>query len=270
MTIEFFVFADSQLLRDWKCSAPKERLIIKPICRNIDCGLWINWLLLRISLSKTYELIFIAFRVVFVGLCATFTGCWRTLESCKKNRCVIIILILILFNEFTHSIHLPLPLQIFALCVDLVVTSFICPAIVNPESYGIIDTPVSYIARFNLIQVAKILQMLAMRKYEPVDPKVADLYKHFDEDCLSSIINVLLEDALQKNQLDKEPSILDNNDQLKQMTRNTTAFFTEQQLHNLVSIFNLYFSSTMFGYLYGFSSKQTDDVHLVCFLKSVV
>lgn len=135
---------------------------------------------------------------------------------------------------------LSLPLKIFALCVDLVVTSFICPAIVNPESYGIIDAPVSYIARFNLIQVAKILQMLAMRKYEPVDPKVADLYKHFEEDCLSSIINVLLDDALQKNQLDKEPSILDNNDQLKQMTRNATAFFTEQQLHNLV-IIRIYF-----------------------------
>ncbi|XP_065209586.1 receptor-mediated endocytosis protein 6 homolog isoform X2 [Planococcus citri] len=124
--------------------------------------------------------------------------------------------------------------QIFALCVDLVITSFICPAIVNPESYGIIDAPVSYIARFNLMQVAKILQMLAMRKYEPVEAKVADLYKHFDEDCLSSIINILLEDALHKVELDKEPSNLETNDQLKQMAYNVKAFFTEQQLHNLI------------------------------------
>lgn len=105
----------------------------------------------------------------------------------------------------------------------------------NPESYGIIDAPVSYIARFNLIQVAKILQTLAMRKYEPVEPKVADLYKHFEEDCLSSIINTLLENALSSTELDKEPSSLESNDQLKQMSHNVTAFFTEQQLHNLVS-----------------------------------
>lgn len=124
--------------------------------------------------------------------------------------------------------------QVFALCVDLVITSFICPAIVDPESYGILDAPISYIARFNLIQVAKILQMLAMRKYEPIDPKVADLFKHFDEDCLSPIINILLEDALQKDEFDKDPNVLDSNDQLKQMNRNVKAFFTEQQLHNLV------------------------------------
>lgn len=123
------------------------------------------------------------------------------------------------------------------MCVDLVITSFICPAIVNPESYGIIDAPVSYIARFNLIQVAKILQMLAMLKYEPVDPKVADLYKQFDEECLSSVINILLEDAMQRSDIDKEPSFLDSDDQLKQMSRNVTAFFTEHQLHNLVNTF---------------------------------
>lgn len=84
------------------------------------------------------------------------------------------------------------------------------------------------------MQVAKILQMLAMRKYEPVEPKVADLYKHFDEDCLSSIINMLLEDALYKVELDKEPSNLESSDQLKQMAHSVKAFFTEQQLHNLV------------------------------------
>lgn len=58
-------------------------------------------------------------------------------------------------------------------------TYFICPAIVNPEPYGIIDAPIGYVARFNLMQVAQILQMLAMRKYEDVDPKVADLYNQF-------------------------------------------------------------------------------------------
>lgn len=39
--------------------------------------------------------------------------------------------------------------------------------------------PIGYIARFNLMQVAQILQMLAMRKYQEVDAKVADLYNKF-------------------------------------------------------------------------------------------
>lgn len=69
----------------------------------------------------------------------------------------------------------------FAIITDLVLTHFICPAIVNPEPYGITDAPISHIARFNLIQVAQILQMLAMCRYENVDPKAEDLYSHFDK-----------------------------------------------------------------------------------------
>jgi len=72
-------------------------------------------------------------------------------------------------------------LQVNAICTDLVFTYFICPAIVNPEPYGITDAPISYVSRFNLIQVAKILQMLAMTKYEDVDNKVSDLYNLFEK-----------------------------------------------------------------------------------------
>jgi hypothetical protein len=62
-----------------------------------------------------------------------------------------------------------------------VFTYFICPAIVNPEPYGITDAPISDVSRFNLIQVAKIVQMLAMTKYEDVDSKVSDLYNLFEK-----------------------------------------------------------------------------------------
>lgn len=72
-------------------------------------------------------------------------------------------------------------LQVNAICTDLVFTYFICPAIVNPEPYGITDAPISYVCRFNLIQVAKIVQMLAMTKYEDVDSKVSDLYDLFEK-----------------------------------------------------------------------------------------
>lgn len=98
-----------------------------------------------------------------------------------KQRCIVL-------EALNISIVVPLKhlmkmfnLQVFAIATDLVFTHFICPAIVNPEPYGITDAPISYIARFNLIQVAQILQMLAMRRYEGVDQKVEDLYSQFDK-----------------------------------------------------------------------------------------
>lgn len=69
------------------------------------------------------------------------------------------------------------------MCTDLVFTLFICPAIVKPEPYGITDVPISQIARFNLIQVAQIIQMLAMRKFQSVDARLEDLYSQFDKVC---------------------------------------------------------------------------------------
>ena len=41
-----------------------------------------------------------------------------------------------------------------AICADLVMASFICPAVCDPEPHGItMDAPISYIARHNLMQV---------------------------------------------------------------------------------------------------------------------
>lgn len=71
--------------------------------------------------------------------------------------------------------------EVGAMCADLVFAFFICPAIVDPESYGITDIPISYIARFNLMQVAQILQVLAMSKWEEIDPKLMDLYGKFEK-----------------------------------------------------------------------------------------
>jgi hypothetical protein len=41
-----------------------------------------------------------------------------------------------------------------AICADLILASFICPAVCDPEPHGITsDAPISYIARHNLMQV---------------------------------------------------------------------------------------------------------------------
>ncbi len=56
---------------------------------------------------------------------------------------------------------------------------YICPAICDPEPYGIIsDVQITNVARHNLMQVANILQVLAMSE-EDKDTKAQDLYSKF-------------------------------------------------------------------------------------------
>jgi hypothetical protein len=47
------------------------------------------------------------------------------------------------------------PREVNAVCVDVIFYLFICPAMVDPNPVGIIDTPISYIARSNLMQVKR-------------------------------------------------------------------------------------------------------------------
>lgn len=117
--------------------------------------------------------------------------------------------------------------EVGAMCADLVFAFFICPAIVNPEPYGITDIPISYIARFNLMQVAQILQVLAMSKWEEIDPKLMDLYGKFEKDCMSSLLDLILEGSTSDS-----PSDLVN--QFQEMTR-SAVLITESELMSLVS-----------------------------------
>ena len=85
--------------------------------------------------------------------------------------------------------------EIGALCTDLVFGHFICHATMNPELIGIIDMHITSIARFNLMQVAQVLQVLAMSKFEKIDPRFADICSPFESDNqnLSNIIDILIE-----------------------------------------------------------------------------
>ncbi|XP_076233243.1 GTPase activating protein and VPS9 domains 1 isoform X2 [Calliopsis andreniformis] len=122
------------------------------------------------------------------------------------------------------------PKEVHAMCTDLVFTYFICPAIVNPEPYGITDAPISYVARFNLMQVGQILQMLSLMKYQTVDSKTYDLYKKFDRDSVSSIIDAMVDGAIEE--LEEEPTVVDNN-KLRGLSR-SAALFTELELNTLI------------------------------------
>ncbi|KAK3920325.1 Receptor-mediated endocytosis protein 6-like protein [Frankliniella fusca] len=132
------------------------------------------------------------------------------------------------------------PKEVFDICVDLVFSFLICPAIVNPEQHGITDAPVSYIARHNLMQVAQILQVLATRKYHDVDSKVWDLYSQFDKDVLSSLVDGLLEGAA--NGLLEEP-VISESSKLQGLSR-SAALLTESELYGLVNFLQTVQAST--------------------------
>ncbi|XP_015108702.1 GTPase-activating protein and VPS9 domain-containing protein 1 [Diachasma alloeum] len=125
--------------------------------------------------------------------------------------------------------------EVHAMCTDLVFTYFVCPAIVNPEPYGITDTPISYVARFNLMQVGQILQMLSLMKYQTIDTKVMDLYRKFEKDSISSIIDSMLEGT--SDDLHEEPTIIDNT-KLQGLTR-SAALFTEGELNSLIQFLQI-------------------------------
>lgn len=56
--------------------------------------------------------------------------------------------------------------EVRTMCTDLLLTCFICPAIVNPEQYGIIsDAPINEVARFNLMQASGTARFLFVMSY---------------------------------------------------------------------------------------------------------
>lgn len=85
--------------------------------------------------------------------------------------------------------------ELHAICTDLIMSHFICPAIVNPEAHGVVEVPVSYIARFNLIQIAQIIQMLCLAKFQEVDAKVRDVYVKFERSCVWALIDNVTSEA---------------------------------------------------------------------------
>ena len=95
----------------------------------------------------------------------------------------------------THSMSVE-PGEVHAICVDLVFAFFICPAIVNPDPCGIVEAPISPMARSNLIQVAQILQVLVHSQWEAFDAKQSDLYSRFDKDCVSSILDTIIDGSI--------------------------------------------------------------------------
>ncbi|XP_060523833.1 GTPase-activating protein and VPS9 domain-containing protein 1 [Cylas formicarius] len=81
-----------------------------------------------------------------------------------------------------------------AITTELIFTLFICPVIVDPEQYGICNFQVTEIARHNLMQIATILQILALNKFEGIDKKYVDIFQSVDKNSMSNFIELLFFD----------------------------------------------------------------------------
>uniref|UniRef100_A0A1B0FH28 Receptor-mediated endocytosis protein 6 homolog n=1 Tax=Glossina morsitans morsitans TaxID=37546 RepID=A0A1B0FH28_GLOMM len=76
---------------------------------------------------------------------------------------------------------------------DMVFTHFICPAIISPDILGIVDAPISEQIRFNLMQIAQVVQTLALAKYDDVDAKFVAVHTKFQSNMVTKLIDLLLE-----------------------------------------------------------------------------
>ncbi|XP_013144515.1 PREDICTED: GTPase-activating protein and VPS9 domain-containing protein 1 isoform X2 [Papilio polytes] len=121
--------------------------------------------------------------------------------------------------------------EIHAICTDLVLSQLICPAVVSPEAHGVVDVPVSYVARFNLMQVAQILQVLCLNCYQEVDPKVRDLYTKFDRSCVSSLIESVMSESCAPAPAHAQADAL----RTDVPPRTTIALFTPHDAHLLIT-----------------------------------
>ncbi|XP_068167537.1 LOW QUALITY PROTEIN: GTPase-activating protein and VPS9 domain-containing protein 1 [Antennarius striatus] len=82
--------------------------------------------------------------------------------------------------------------EVRTMCTDLLLTCFICPAVVKPEQYGIIsDAPINEVARFNLMQVGQLLQQLAMAD-DDADPRRKSSLSKFDKSCVAAFLDVVI------------------------------------------------------------------------------
>ena len=81
--------------------------------------------------------------------------------------------------------------NVYAICIDLIFNFLICPAITNPDLYGITDLHINNTSKNNLIQCANIIQCLTFSKWED-NNRYAEVCDLFDKDCLSFVIDHIL------------------------------------------------------------------------------
>lgn len=168
------------------------------------------------------------------------------------------------YQQLTNSGRLT-DRQVRTVCSDLLFSSFICPAILYPDYYGVTDAYISPNGRFNLAQVAQIIQWLAVTNYEKevdedtntlicidgttptlgkqqsannivtpptvnpnIAPRLNDIYSKFPADCVSSILDYVLNNTCDIDQA------VDSVANCKDVSR-TCFLITESELSSLIT-----------------------------------
>ncbi|XP_074830106.1 GTPase-activating protein and VPS9 domain-containing protein 1 isoform X1 [Natator depressus] len=127
--------------------------------------------------------------------------------------------------------------EVRAMCTDLLLACFICPAVVNPEQYGIIsDAPINEVARFNLMQVGRLLQQLAMTGSEEGDPHMKSNLGKFDKSCVAAFLDVVISGRAVETPPMSSVNLLEG------LSR-TVVYMTYSQLTNLVGFMRNVMSS---------------------------
>ncbi|KAJ8921650.1 hypothetical protein NQ315_010559, partial [Exocentrus adspersus] len=113
-----------------------------------------------------------------------------------------------------------------SIVAELIFTLYICPVIVDPEQYGICNAQVTDVARHNLIQIGKILQSLALNKFEPTDSKYNDLFNLLEKSRVDNFLELLFFDVdSEEPPIDSSPNVVRD-----------VMLFTEQELYNMISV----------------------------------
>uniref|UniRef100_A0A8C9VMC2 GTPase-activating protein and VPS9 domain-containing protein 1-like n=1 Tax=Scleropages formosus TaxID=113540 RepID=A0A8C9VMC2_SCLFO len=115
-----------------------------------------------------------------------------------------------------------------AVCSRLLFANFLCLAIMNPEQYGVIsDAPVNEAARFNLMQVAQLLQQLAMANPSDGDPQRKCVLSKVDKSNVTAFLDIVIGGGV------SESPPTSSTDLLEGLTR-TAVYMTQSQLYALV------------------------------------
>ncbi|KAG8447834.1 hypothetical protein GDO86_015080 [Hymenochirus boettgeri] len=127
--------------------------------------------------------------------------------------------------------------EVRTMCTDLLLACFICPAIVNPEQYGIIsDAPINEVARFNLMQVGRLLQQLALTGFEEGYSHTKSNLSKFDKSCVAAFLDVVIGGRA------VETPPLSSVNLLEGLSR-TVVYITHSQLLSLLGFMRIVISS---------------------------
>ncbi|KAF7495712.1 hypothetical protein SSS_02067 [Sarcoptes scabiei] len=79
--------------------------------------------------------------------------------------------------------------KVQAIFVNFIFSYLICPAIQNPDLFGITDLHINQIAHYNLMQCAQIIQILAVSNFTEINNNIYQIVcSHFEKNCIGSIL----------------------------------------------------------------------------------